>query len=80
MNPGNPDFLVDFAILHYQAEDYSGSMNILQELLSLIKKSSGEKSEAYTIAIKKIIDCSKKAGLSNQAKKYKEELKRIEKQ
>ncbi|WP_175550501.1 hypothetical protein [Bacteroides luti] len=54
-------------------------MNILQELLSLIKKSSGEKSEAYTIAIKKIIDCSEKAGFSNQTKKYKEELKRIEK-
>ena len=44
------------------------------------KKSSGEKSEAYTIVIKKLIDCSEKAGLSNQAKKYKEELKRIEKQ
>lgn len=79
MNPGYPAFLADFAFLHYQAKDYSGSMNILQELLPLIEKSSGEKSEAYTIVIKKLIDCSEKAGLSNQAKKYKEELKRIEK-
>ncbi len=79
MNPDYPAFLADFAFLHYQAKDYSGSMNILQELLPLIKKSSGEKSEAYTIVIKKLIDCSEKAGLSNQAKKYKDELKRIEK-
>jgi len=80
MNPGYPAFLADFASLYYQAKDYSGSMNILQELLPLIKESSGEKSEAYTIVIKKLIDCSEKAGFSNQAKKYNEELKRIEKQ
>lgn len=80
MNPGYPAFLADFAFLHYQAKDYSGSMNIFKELLPLIKKSSGEKSEAYTIVIKKLIDCSEKAGFSDQAKKYKEELKRIENQ
>lgn len=75
MNPGYPAFLADFALLYYQAKDYSGSMNILQELLPLIKESSGEKSEAYTIVIKRLIDCSEKAGYSNQAKKYKKELK-----
>lgn len=79
MNPGYPAFLADFASLYYQAEDYSGSMNILQELLPLIKKSSGEKSEAYNSIIKELIDCSEKAGLSNQTKKYNDELKRIEK-